>query len=202
MVGAGLVGGMVATLLRTFPLDRLQLVDLDRGREHLADTLGVDFAHPDLKANVWVNPGEVAGEVVASPVIVLVMRTSHATTPPPPLPVYLSSVQSSRELSDAQLRKLLAVAMRQKLGHCAGVLSVVEHHEPTVSLGEGTQRPGIGPVDVQVQPVGAGGGGLLEPERRAAPVRVHQVIRASAAVAEGHPPDLRDGGRVLGVGCG
>jgi threonine dehydrogenase-like Zn-dependent dehydrogenase len=47
VVGAGLVGGMVATLLRTFPLQRLQLVDLDPGRKKLADTLGVDFAHPD-----------------------------------------------------------------------------------------------------------------------------------------------------------
>lgn len=47
VVGAGLVGGMVATLLRTFPLQRLQLVDLDPGRKQLADTLGVDFAHPD-----------------------------------------------------------------------------------------------------------------------------------------------------------
>lgn len=47
VVGAGLVGGMVATLLRTFPLDRLQLVDLDPSRKQLADTLGVDFAHPD-----------------------------------------------------------------------------------------------------------------------------------------------------------
>ena len=47
VVGAGLVGGMVATLLRTFPLQRLQLVDLDHGRKQLADTLGVDFAHPD-----------------------------------------------------------------------------------------------------------------------------------------------------------
>jgi len=47
VVGAGLVGGMVATLLRTFPLDRLQLVDLDPGRKHLADALEVDFAHPD-----------------------------------------------------------------------------------------------------------------------------------------------------------
>jgi threonine dehydrogenase-like Zn-dependent dehydrogenase len=47
VVGAGLVGGMVATLLRTFPLDRLQLVDLDPGRKQLADALGVDFAHPD-----------------------------------------------------------------------------------------------------------------------------------------------------------
>jgi threonine dehydrogenase-like Zn-dependent dehydrogenase len=41
------VGGMVATLLRTFPLNRLQLVDLDPGRKQLADTLGVDFAQPD-----------------------------------------------------------------------------------------------------------------------------------------------------------
>ncbi|WP_350000685.1 dehydrogenase [Pseudarthrobacter sp. WHRI 8279] len=47
VVGAGLVGGMVATLLRTFPLERLQLVDLDPGRKQLADTLGIDFAHPD-----------------------------------------------------------------------------------------------------------------------------------------------------------
>lgn len=47
VVGAGLVGSMVATLLRTFPLQRLQLVDLDPGRKQLADTLGVDFAHPD-----------------------------------------------------------------------------------------------------------------------------------------------------------
>ncbi|MFF1254816.1 dehydrogenase [Pseudarthrobacter sp. NPDC058329] len=47
VVGAGLVGGMVATLLRTFPLQRLQLVDLDPGRKQLADTLGVDFSHPD-----------------------------------------------------------------------------------------------------------------------------------------------------------
>jgi hypothetical protein len=47
VIGAGLVGGMVATLLRTFPLARLQLVDLDPGRKELADALGVDFAHPD-----------------------------------------------------------------------------------------------------------------------------------------------------------
>lgn len=47
VVGAGLVGGVVATLLRTFPLERLQLVDLDPGRKQLADELGVDFAQPD-----------------------------------------------------------------------------------------------------------------------------------------------------------
>lgn len=47
VIGAGLVGGMVATLLRTFPLERLQLVDLDPARKDLADALGVDFALPD-----------------------------------------------------------------------------------------------------------------------------------------------------------
>ena len=47
VVGAGLVGGMVATLLRTFPLSRLQLVDLDPERKHLADRLGVELVHPD-----------------------------------------------------------------------------------------------------------------------------------------------------------
>ncbi|WP_258229344.1 zinc-dependent alcohol dehydrogenase [Arthrobacter sp. HMWF013] len=47
VVGAGLVGGMVATLLRTFPLARLQLVDLDPERKNLADRLGVGFSHPD-----------------------------------------------------------------------------------------------------------------------------------------------------------
>jgi threonine dehydrogenase-like Zn-dependent dehydrogenase len=38
---------MVATLLRTFPLARLQLVDLDPERKQLANKLGVEFAHPD-----------------------------------------------------------------------------------------------------------------------------------------------------------
>ncbi len=47
VIGAGLVGGMVATLLRTFPLARLQLVDLDPARKELADALGIDFALPD-----------------------------------------------------------------------------------------------------------------------------------------------------------
>jgi hypothetical protein len=47
VIGAGLVGGMVATLLRTFPLARLQLVDVDPARKDLADALGVEFAHPD-----------------------------------------------------------------------------------------------------------------------------------------------------------
>ncbi|MBP1137682.1 threonine dehydrogenase-like Zn-dependent dehydrogenase [Arthrobacter sp. PvP023] len=47
VVGAGLVGGMVATLLRTFPLQRLQLVDVDPAKRAFADALGVEFSHPD-----------------------------------------------------------------------------------------------------------------------------------------------------------
>jgi threonine dehydrogenase-like Zn-dependent dehydrogenase len=47
VVGAGMVGGTVAALLRTFPLDRLQLVDVNPSRSALAATLGVEFVHPD-----------------------------------------------------------------------------------------------------------------------------------------------------------
>lgn len=47
VIGAGLVGGMVATLLGTFPLGRLQLIDVDPAKRGFADTLGVDFSHPD-----------------------------------------------------------------------------------------------------------------------------------------------------------
>lgn len=47
VVGAGLVGGMVATLLRTFPLQRLQLIDIDPAKRTFAEALGVEFAHPD-----------------------------------------------------------------------------------------------------------------------------------------------------------
>ncbi|MFJ6027795.1 zinc-binding alcohol dehydrogenase [Pseudarthrobacter sp. NPDC092424] len=50
VVGAGLVGGMVAKLLRSFPLERLQLVDLDPAKQGLANALGVDFVHPDEAA--------------------------------------------------------------------------------------------------------------------------------------------------------
>lgn len=47
VVGSGLVGGMVAALLRSFPLSRLQMVDADPRRRTLAVALGVDFAQPD-----------------------------------------------------------------------------------------------------------------------------------------------------------
>ena len=47
VVGSGLVGGMVAALLRDFPLSRLQMVDADPDRNELAAALGVDFALPD-----------------------------------------------------------------------------------------------------------------------------------------------------------
>ena len=47
VVGAGMVGGALATLLRTFPLDRLQLVDVNPARSALAAALGVELVHPD-----------------------------------------------------------------------------------------------------------------------------------------------------------
>ena len=47
VIGAGLVGGMVAKLLAGFPLERLQLIDIDPAKRAFADTLGVEFSHPD-----------------------------------------------------------------------------------------------------------------------------------------------------------
>ncbi|WP_427134080.1 dehydrogenase [Pseudarthrobacter sp. S9] len=47
VIGAGLVGGMVAKLLSAFPLGRLQLIDVDSAKRAFAETLGVDFSHPD-----------------------------------------------------------------------------------------------------------------------------------------------------------
>src|SRR3954471_4562308 len=46
VVGAGMVGVAVAALLRTFPLGRLQLVDVDERRAAVAERLGVPFAVP------------------------------------------------------------------------------------------------------------------------------------------------------------
>lgn len=46
VIGAGLVGGMVAKLLSGFPLGRLQLVDVDPAKQAFADELGVGFSLP------------------------------------------------------------------------------------------------------------------------------------------------------------
>jgi NADPH:quinone reductase-like Zn-dependent oxidoreductase len=46
VVGAGMIGCAVAALLRTFPLQRLQLVDVDPEREPVAKAIGVEFAEP------------------------------------------------------------------------------------------------------------------------------------------------------------
>lgn len=50
VVGAGMVGGTIAALLRTFPLGRLQLVDVNPARSALAAALGVELVHPDEAA--------------------------------------------------------------------------------------------------------------------------------------------------------
>lgn len=50
VIGAGMIGGTVAALLWRFPLDRLQLLDVDEERAALAAALGVEFAHPDAAA--------------------------------------------------------------------------------------------------------------------------------------------------------
>jgi NADPH:quinone reductase-like Zn-dependent oxidoreductase len=47
VVGAGMVGGALAALLRLFPLERLQLVDVNPSRSALASALGVELVHPD-----------------------------------------------------------------------------------------------------------------------------------------------------------
>ncbi|MEY9775161.1 threonine dehydrogenase-like Zn-dependent dehydrogenase [Arthrobacter sp. MW3 TE3886] len=47
VIGAGLVGGMVARLLAGFPLARLQLIDVDPAKRAFAAALGVDFSHPE-----------------------------------------------------------------------------------------------------------------------------------------------------------
>ncbi len=47
VIGAGLVGGMVAKLLTGFPLARLQLIDVDPAKREFAEALGVGFSHPD-----------------------------------------------------------------------------------------------------------------------------------------------------------
>jgi NADPH:quinone reductase-like Zn-dependent oxidoreductase len=51
VVGAGLIGCCVAAALRTFPLERLQLVDIDTARGAVASRLGVEFVAPDAAAD-------------------------------------------------------------------------------------------------------------------------------------------------------
>jgi threonine dehydrogenase-like Zn-dependent dehydrogenase len=51
VVGGGLVGGVLATLLRKYPLGRLQLVDADPAKKELAEKLAIDFALPDEAEN-------------------------------------------------------------------------------------------------------------------------------------------------------
>lgn len=50
VVGAGMVGSAVAGLLRTFPLQRLQLVDIDPARAPVASALGVELVNPATAA--------------------------------------------------------------------------------------------------------------------------------------------------------
>lgn len=50
VIGAGMIGASVAALLRTFPLERLQLVDIDPGRAELARELGVELVTPETAA--------------------------------------------------------------------------------------------------------------------------------------------------------
>jgi threonine dehydrogenase-like Zn-dependent dehydrogenase len=51
VVGAGMIGCAVAALLRTFPLERLQLVDVDASRASVGSALGVEVVHPDDAAD-------------------------------------------------------------------------------------------------------------------------------------------------------
>ena len=51
VVGGGLVGGVLATILRKYPLGRLQLVDADADKRNLAEKLNIDFALPDEAEN-------------------------------------------------------------------------------------------------------------------------------------------------------
>jgi threonine dehydrogenase-like Zn-dependent dehydrogenase len=50
VVGAGMIGCAAAALLRTFPLQRLQLVDVDPGRRSVASALGVELVEPAAAA--------------------------------------------------------------------------------------------------------------------------------------------------------
>ncbi len=47
VVGAGMVGLSVALLLRRFPLERLEVIDVDGSRAEMVQSLGLDFRSPD-----------------------------------------------------------------------------------------------------------------------------------------------------------
>lgn len=47
VIGGGMVGCCVAALLARFPLQSLQLIDVDEARREVADRIGADFRHPD-----------------------------------------------------------------------------------------------------------------------------------------------------------
>jgi len=47
VVGGGLLGGTLAALLRKFPLQRLELVDVEPAKEQTAAALNIDFALPE-----------------------------------------------------------------------------------------------------------------------------------------------------------
>ncbi|MGW9415454.1 zinc-dependent alcohol dehydrogenase [Arthrobacter cupressi] len=51
VVGGGLLGGTLATLLRKFPLQRLELVDVDPAKEKTAKALKIGFAQPGAAQN-------------------------------------------------------------------------------------------------------------------------------------------------------
>ena len=50
VIGAGMVGLSVAALLRHFPLERLQLIDIDPAKAAIADRIGVRLIDPDAAA--------------------------------------------------------------------------------------------------------------------------------------------------------
>lgn len=63
VVGAGMVGLGVALLLKRFPLQRLQVIDVDTTRGSLADSLGLEFRCPseaDGDADVVVHTSATA----------------------------------------------------------------------------------------------------------------------------------------------
>jgi threonine dehydrogenase-like Zn-dependent dehydrogenase len=51
VVGAGMIGCAVAGLLRTFPLERLELVDVDPGRKSVGAALGIHVVEPQDAAD-------------------------------------------------------------------------------------------------------------------------------------------------------